>query len=587
MANVKSTSNTVQTQCCINCQAPLLSHQKACFNCGLIIQDAAINPEIGLSLLLAGQFIGEFQILESLNSAPNSINYYRAKIAQGQLVFLKETKSGEPLAENLAETHRILQLVKHPALPESLSFFELDKRIYHAVEWKIGQSLPKVWREFKPFDPSTLEWVKQLSSLVNQLNMMDTVCLELDPANIGVDNAGNLYIQDFTLLRRIPFAEAASIGYSLYVAPEVYTNPKDVSPRTDVYAIGAAWLALLLGQPLGQSHIQDRHLLPPARLLKQIRVPPDINRLLARAVSPILNKRYKSPLLLKSAIEQAQAEYLKNQQLRQRFEELSFLAAWTDQGMVRDNNEDSFFAESYKGPQGSFTIAMIADGMGGEEGGEVASQLVCEVVKTVLPKKINEFCQKLAANHETTDLANNTAFFNTLLIEVLNMASQRVFSHAQQNQRYKSMGSTAVIMVTLFNQLFVVNVGDSRAYLARPSLDKGLIQLNEDHTRLADLRRKSKLVSDTEESHLQGILSRNIGSRVTVEPYFFSLSLQGGDLVMLCCDGVTDVLSDEQLFDLITSKNQTDLLDTCFTLLTEANLAGGQDNVTVVLYQHP
>lgn len=587
MADLELTSHISSVQVCANCQVLISAGQNACSNCGFICQDTTIIQTPGPLQQPVGKQLGEFEILELLNLEPTSINLYKSRNAQGHLVMLKETLAGQPMADNLRETHNILQALKVPGLPLSLCLFEQDGCLYQALEWKAGRNLVGAWDNAEPLSQKLLEYIKQLCSLVNEVNLAGAVCLELEPTNLALDAEGNLFIRDLTQLHRMPLESSTPVVFSLLVAPEVYTTPQDVSPRTDVYAIGAAWLSLILGRPLDQADFQERYLMPPARILPQEQVLPEINRLLARALLPSLNKRYKSPLLLKAAIEQFQAEYAASQELRQRFENLSFLAAWTDQGMERDNNEDDFFAQSYTGPLGPFTIALVADGMGGEEGGEVASQLVLESVKALLPKKVNELCAKLVGSNESPDLAVVSVYLKPILVETLNIASQNVFNRAGEDSHLKSMGSTGVVMVVIQNFLFIANIGDSRAYLARPSLEIGLVQLNEDHTRLAELRRKGRMVSEAEENQLQGVLSRNIGNQASVEPYFNSFLLQSGDYVLLCCDGLTDSLTDEQLFEQVTSVPQTSLLQLCFNLINQANLAGGQDNITVALYLHP
>jgi len=586
LAQLKPTQK-ISSQVCINCQALIPESQNTCLSCGFIFQDGTKPSTAGLSQLPVGKRIGEYLILELLNLEPASINLYMCEASQGQTILLKETLAESAPANNLRQIHEILQTVKKPGLPLSSELVEHDSRLYQALEWKSGRDLQSASESTDSLGQKSLEWIKQLCSLVNELNLAGAVCVELEPANLGLDAEGNLFIRDFTLLRRIPLENETPIGYSLYVAPEVYTNPQDVSPRTDVYAIGTAWLALILGRALKQTDFQERYLLPPARLLNQSQLPPEITRLLSRALLPALNKRYKSPLLLKTAIEHFQAQQATSQALRERYEKLSFLAAWTDQGMERENNEDNFFAQSYSGPLGPFTVALVADGMGGEEGGEVASLLVIETIKTVLPKKISEICAKLAISEESQNLATVAGYLKPLLVEVINKASEKVFNEASEQSRLKNMGSTAVIMVVIQNYLFIANVGDSRAYLARPTLKSGLVQLNEDHTRLAELRRKGRNVSEGEESQLQGVLSRNLGNTAVVEPFFSSFLLQSGDFILLCCDGLTDSLTDEQLYEQINTTSKNSLLQICFNLIIEANLAGGHDNITVALYQHP
>jgi protein phosphatase len=150
------------------------------------------------------------------------------------------------------------------------------------------------------------------------------------------------------------------------------------------------------------------------------------------------------------------------------------------------------------------------------------------------------------------------------------------------------MGSTLVMAVVQGGRARIVNVGDSRAYLIRTAETGGgpfILQLTEEHTRLAEMRRAGQPVSAQDEARLQGVLSRNIGYQPEAQVAFTAGDLQPGDFLLLCCDGLTDVLSDQQILEIVLNNRPDYLQYICWQLINAANLASGHDNITTILYR--
>ncbi|AFY61533.1 Stp1/IreP family PP2C-type Ser/Thr phosphatase [Synechococcus sp. PCC 6312] len=229
----------------------------------------------------------------------------------------------------------------------------------------------------------------------------------------------------------------------------------------------------------------------------------------------------------------------------------------TDTGLVRKNNQDSFWLDD---PQGRFFI--VADGMGGYIGGEVASQLAVE--------KISQHLEKNLA-HQPFDPVQTLkdAFFaanQAILAEQLNQAEQ------------SDMGTTAVVLLLDGERAWCAHVGDSRIYHWR---DNKLAQVTEDHTWIAQAVRLGTLSLEQARHHpWRHVLSQCLGREdlmtVDIEP----IQVQAGDRFLLCSDGLTEELTEELLEIYVSDPNQAEAAK---NLVDAAKDSGGRDNITVVL----
>ena len=626
---IKPDWSSISIRYCPTCHAqnPATVVQ-VCHNCGRLLDDSipplggnpvsmqpsnsGINPRasalMSLPLLQPGNKLDEFKIIKPLNSTPNIVNLYLAEIdLSGKQALVKETGAGWVTAQQFIQAYEILSSVSDPAIPVSLKCFQKENRHYLCLEWKEGSALNNVWGQNNGNELQQFRWIKEICRAIFLLNQQSGLCLEIRPSSVIVTQSGNLFIRDLAMLRRLPVAQTDILPYSFYTAPEVYARREDVSHRSDVYAIGATWLALLLGESLQQKHTDNRILLAPSELLPVENFSPAANRIIARCLHRSLEKRYKSVYLLDRALDQAILDSFENEKLLKLYRNSPNLAAFSDMGKERDNNEDSFYADSYSGTNGDYVIALVADGMGGEEGGEVASGIAREFLKTALPPVVEmALIQNKAGNASSENFYNRKTdlpgvsegqsqfanpswqnLANSLLSQfkdLISEASKRVNEKGQSEPKLRNMGCTLVTAVILENQVFIANVGDSRAYLIRNNLP---IQISQDHTRLSDLRKQGHAIDSREASRMQGVISRNIGYNAVAEPFTNHHSLKSGDYLLLCCDGLTDSLSDEQIVDLISQGKRDTLINGCFRLINAAIIASGHDNTTVVLYRHP
>ncbi|MGE4578755.1 MAG: Stp1/IreP family PP2C-type Ser/Thr phosphatase [Desulfuromonadales bacterium] len=238
------------------------------------------------------------------------------------------------------------------------------------------------------------------------------------------------------------------------------------------------------------------------------------------------------------------------------------LLSWgqTDQGLLRENNEDSF---TLCPDQGLF---VVADGMGGYAAGEVASSLAV--------REVRQFVEGLARDRA---LADGSA--DEVLRQALLAADEAVSREARDNPGWRGMGCTLVVAWIQGERLTVAHVGDSRLYRIRGG---NIEPLTEDHT-LVHEQVLQGLISpaDATLSPHRHVLTRALGSFPNTEVSVALFTIEEGDRYLLCTDGLTDMLDDETILSLVLSTD--DPRTVCARLVDAANAAGGKDNITAVL----
>jgi protein phosphatase len=261
----------------------------------------------------------------------------------------------------------------------------------------------------------------------------------------------------------------------------------------------------------------------------------------------------------------------------------------TNPGQLRSRNEDQFLIASV-GPalhmrQSSLSapatqfgacghVYVVADGMGGHAAGDRASALVIQNIQELLAEKCDELLQIFDAAEERI-----ASIFRDLLDQI----DARVCAEGKAHPTLHGMGSTVTLAYTFGDSLYVAHVGDSRCYLLR---DGRLQQVTSDHTMAAELIRSGLLSAEEALHHSwRHVITNAVGGAdrgVRVEAH--ALTVQSGDCLLLCSDGLTDMLSDEQITEVLQS--EPDPRRACETLVTQANAAGGRDNITVVVARY-
>ena len=240
----------------------------------------------------------------------------------------------------------------------------------------------------------------------------------------------------------------------------------------------------------------------------------------------------------------------------------------THVGMVRTNNEDCFRIVP------SLQLYVLADGMGGEAHGEVASSLAVEtVVKHCLEGQENPSARLFG--EAKPGLAPRTQ----RVLSAIHLANERVFQSAEDHPEQQGMGATLTVAWVEGAQLSIGHVGDSRIYLLRSG---ALQQLTSDHSLVAEqVRRGILTASEAEQSNLQSVLLRALGTQPEVEVDSEEVALFPGDVLLLCSDGLTRMVTEPEIAGALQSEPQPQRA--AEKLVALANESGGIDNVTVVV----
>jgi serine/threonine protein phosphatase PrpC len=228
-------------------------------------------------------------------------------------------------------------------------------------------------------------------------------------------------------------------------------------------------------------------------------------------------------------------------------------AGFTDAGRKRRRNEDAFVHEP--------PLFAVADGMGGAQAGEVASRLAAAAFR--------EF-------HEADEFAPEER-----VAAIIQEANKRIYERARSDAEASGMGTTITAALLVGDSVAIGHVGDSRAYRLRQGR---LEQLTEDHSLVADLVRSGRLTPEEADTHPQrSVITRALGTDVDVDVDTFTVAAEPGDLFLLCSDGLTTMVDDDEITATIDRSGT--LEDAARALLKAANRAGGEDNVTVVLFE--
>ena len=238
----------------------------------------------------------------------------------------------------------------------------------------------------------------------------------------------------------------------------------------------------------------------------------------------------------------------------------------SDKGAVRAVNQDCFLLELC--PEKDSLIAVLCDGMGGAKAGEVASQLC---MKAFVSKVFEKLC---AAQGKAVD-------YRGMLQSSCSETNNVVYAYSRFSEDFNGMGTTLVGGVIKPNgNGYIINVGDSRAYLISPR--KGRIrQITRDHSLVEELVRFGAITRDQAKKHPQrNVITRAVGTEERIDSDYFSFHLAGGEMLLLCSDGLSNTLSDEELLEAAKIQNEPE--DLCRRLMDLALERGASDNVTVV-----
>ncbi|MCX7641722.1 MAG: Stp1/IreP family PP2C-type Ser/Thr phosphatase [Elusimicrobiales bacterium] len=237
----------------------------------------------------------------------------------------------------------------------------------------------------------------------------------------------------------------------------------------------------------------------------------------------------------------------------------------TDKGKIRLNNEDSFVIDN------EINFVAIADGMGGHKSGEIASNLAVSLTLSNLKKYLDK--------NKSFSIINRDYLLETnLLVSAVSDTNIEIFTKAQEEE-YKGMGTTLTCALFTNSIISIVHIGDSRAYLIR---NEKIHQLTEDDSFVMEQYKSGKItLKEMETSPFKHVLTKALGIKKENSYFIKEEKIYDGDIILFTTDGLTKMLSDEEIEKIINTKS--DIQTAAYELINIANMRGGEDNITLII----
>jgi len=236
--------------------------------------------------------------------------------------------------------------------------------------------------------------------------------------------------------------------------------------------------------------------------------------------------------------------------------------AKTEVGRIRENNQDYY---AIAAPEDTLQLYIVADGMGGYKGGEIASKLA------VL--SVQEF---LKSNWKVENL-NEEGWIATILEEAIEYANTKVYQKAKENEELEGMGTTLEVCVIYNNKVYIGHVGDSAVYRIRKQFIR---KLTTDHSYVQQLVKDGKISKEDAKSHpKKNMITKALGCEERVKPDILVKGFLKEDILLMNTDGLSNMLEEKQMYDIIQSNPE----EAATNLVEKANEFGGYDNITAVI----
>ncbi len=232
----------------------------------------------------------------------------------------------------------------------------------------------------------------------------------------------------------------------------------------------------------------------------------------------------------------------------------------TDIGVRRNTNQDyTYYSAQQIGNLPN--VLIVADGMGGHKAGEVASE-----------QAVNAVLQSIRENEKQDKIS--------IIEEAIDIANCKVLELSGKDEMYKGMGTTIVVATLERNSLYVANVGDSRLYL----IDDDIKQITRDHSLVQEMISRGEIDKESAKTHLKkNVITRAVGVEQKVTADFFEVEVREGTKILLCTDGLTNMVDDSMIKSIIDGCADSGIEQAVNMLVDEANRNGGLDNIAVIL----
>lgn len=245
----------------------------------------------------------------------------------------------------------------------------------------------------------------------------------------------------------------------------------------------------------------------------------------------------------------------------------------SDIGKKREVDEDSIVIVMsdavYESKKVQAALLVLADGMGGHNAGEVAGCLAA--------KRVAEEMIKVMLEKNQRELSHRR--ISMLFQESINQANREIAEYVKKNPQYKGMGTTVTAGLVQGNNVYIGHVGDSRAYIINK---RGIKQITKDHSLVQEMVDNKKITKEKARVHPQkNVITRAVGIHEDVEVDTFREYVDKGDFLLICCDGLTDMVTDEEIHTVIIQNDNPQTI--CDILVEKANEKGGFDNISVIV----
>ena len=233
----------------------------------------------------------------------------------------------------------------------------------------------------------------------------------------------------------------------------------------------------------------------------------------------------------------------------------------TDIGMVRKTNQD---AVKFNKINDEFAWSVVCDGMGGANGGDIASAIAVNEIENYIKLNIKE------------DTDENK--FEEIMRSAVNKANFEIFAKASKNKSLSNMGTTIVLCIVKKSNLHIIYAGDSRVYLIKPT---EIPQISKDHSVVQEMVDMGEITQQDAKNHPQkNIITRALGVTKNIEPDYIKINISENDIILSCTDGLTNSINDDLILKICTSCEPCLAIE---KLIKESNLKGGKDNITACI----
>lgn len=468
---------------------------------------------------------------------------------------------------------------RHIGLPKLVHRFTENGCAYLAIEVPKGTNLWDAWEDPTYSTADKYGWLIQLADLLQVLHAGGAILESLRPDQVVILTSGQIVLVDTGTLLPLPVPADVPILGSFSTAPELLTGAW-IDARSDLFCFGAMIYALWLGREL-----TDLDYYAPGQPKPFLERFPDAHPMLGRLISKtycadILNRFPTPDHVAEDASGFRELITVLEQCQRQLAQVRLEVAAWSTTGMVRSANEDAFAVlqtcSAGQDELEDYAIVIVADGMGGNEAGEVAAGLAVRSLYQSLGQQPP--FNKPPGDSERRPTISSLAIKN-MIGAALREANKTVYLASRQGIGRRGMGCTAEVVFTDGRRAIVGHVGDSRTY--RFSHGK-LSLLTRDHTYVNRMVELGEITLEEAEVHpRRAELQQAIGGWSDIEPELHEVTVDVGDWIFVCSDGLSNELKPPVIQDVLERAMSAE--SAARQLVNFANLSGAGDNVTVVV----